>query len=123
MSTKPSIEEIVEELSVICEQADRYQTDNGYTVDVPSKVLLRAKLTTLLTSKQNKMLERLEKMYQGVSGEEPFVPYYKPDGMSEEEYASEIHRHEQTRAEWQSSNEYNQAIEDAQTIIKDVMQG
>lgn len=44
------------------------------------------------------------------SNEEPFVPHYKPYGMSEEEYAHEIHRHEQKRAEWQYQMGSNQAI-------------
>lgn len=55
---------------------------------------------------------KIEGMKRGVNDEEPFVPFYKPYGMGEEEYASEIHRHEQERAEWQSNCEYNQALDD-----------
>lgn len=47
-----------------------------------------------------------------VESEEPFVPFYKPDGMSEEEYASEIHRMEQARSMWQTGTEMNQALTD-----------
>lgn len=50
--------------------------------------------------------------------EEPFVPFYKPDGMSEEEYASEIHRMEQERAMWQAGNEHNKAITTAATALQ-----
>lgn len=36
--------------------------------------------------------------------EKPYVPFYKPDGMSDEEYQYEIHIAEQKLAEWEQMN-------------------
>jgi hypothetical protein len=37
--------------------------------------------------------------------EPPFVPFYKPYGMSDQEYSSEVSRHEQVRNEWEQQRE------------------
>lgn len=47
--------------------------------------------------------EQIEREYPIDNGERPFVPYYKPDGMSEQEYADEVCRHQDVATQWDSN--------------------
>ena len=42
--------------------------------------------------------------------EKPYVPFYKPYGMTDEEYHSEVRKAEQRLAEWEAEQENEQLL-------------
>ena len=78
-------------------------------------------LENYFTSSQISLLEYLKQRAEGrkiqVDNEEPFIPFYKPYGMSDEEYTYEIQSREQERGKWQSSCEYNQCLDEDITYL------
>ena len=94
-----------------------YKHDVKGTMDVVKGVMADIEEThhhQLQKARQDWLREeivKLEGMKRYIESEEPFVPWYKPDGMSEEEYAYHIHNHEQKRARWEADCEWNQALD------------
>ena len=112
------VEEVVKEFYKIFDTDNLWQGEDEWTKNVPIGNIeqwLRTTLHQQLQKARQDWLQeeivKLEGMKRYIESEEPFVPWYKPDGMSEEEYAYHIHNHEQKRARWEADCEWNQALD------------
>lgn len=56
------IEDTLEKLDVFCKQADQYQLNAGYPIDVPTKEIIRNVLTTFESSIKERILSKAQTM-------------------------------------------------------------